>query len=180
MKELIQTRTPIRGSCASYENAGPFLSKGLFYQEDRMKNIQKQIFETNSAEETFACGRELAQNASAGDVFALIGDLGVGKTVFTKGFADGLGVTEPVNSPTFTILQIYEEGRLPLYHFDVYRIEEPEEMEEVGFDEYVFGNGVSLIEWADRIEEILPENTYFVTIEKDLGRGLDYRKITVA
>lgn len=145
-----------------------------------MKNIQKQIFETNSAEETFACGRELAQNASAGDVFALIGDLGVGKTVFTKGFADGLGVTEPVNSPTFTILQIYEEGRLPLYHFDVYRIEEPEEMEEVGFDEYVFGNGVSLIEWADRIEEILPENTYFVTIEKDLGRGLDYRKITVA
>lgn len=143
-------------------------------------SIQKQIFETNSAEETFACGRALAQNASAGDVFALIGDLGVGKTVFTKGFADGLGVTEPVNSPTFTILQIYEEGRLPLYHFDVYRIEEPEEMEEVGFDEYVYGNGISLIEWADRIEDILPKNTHFVTIEKDLSRGLDYRRITVS
>ena len=101
------------------------------------------------------------------------------KTVFTKGFAEGLGIDEPVSSPTFTILQIYEEGRLPLYHFDVYRIEEPEEMEEVGFDEYVYGDGVCLIEWANRIEEILPDDTIYVVIEKDLGKGLDYRKITV-
>jgi tRNA threonylcarbamoyladenosine biosynthesis protein TsaE len=103
----------------------------------------------------------------------------VGKTVFTKGFAEGLGIDEPVSSPTFTILQIYEEGRLPLYHFDVYRIEEPEEMEEVGFDEYVYGDGVCLIEWANRIEEILPADTIYVVIEKDLSKGLDYRKITV-
>ncbi len=122
----------------------------------------------------------MAQNAQAGRVYALIGDLGVGKTVFTKGFAEGLGIEEPVSSPTFTILQIYEEGRLPLYHFDVYRIEEPEEMEEVGFDDYVYGDGVCLIEWAGKIEEILPEETIWVLIEKDLEKGLDYRKITVS
>ena len=103
----------------------------------------------------------------------------VGKTVFTKGFARGLGIEEPVSSPTFTILQIYEEGRLPLYHFDVYRIEEPEEMEEVGFDDYIYGDGVCLIEWANRIEDILPEETIYVVIEKDLEKGMDYRKITV-
>ncbi len=137
------------------------------------------VFETKNAQETFDCGRNLALEAQEGDVFALIGDLGVGKTVFTKGFADGIGITEAVSSPTFTILQIYEEGRMPLYHFDVYRIEEPEEMEEVGFDEYIEGDGVCLIEWADRIEEILPENTKYITIEKDLERGLDYRRITI-
>jgi tRNA threonylcarbamoyladenosine biosynthesis protein TsaE len=103
----------------------------------------------------------------------------VGKTVFTKGFAEGLGIEEPVSSPTFTILQIYEEGRLPLYHFDVYRIEEPEEMEEVGFDDYIYGDGVCLIEWAGRIEEILPEETIYIVIEKDLEKGMDYRKISV-
>lgn len=138
-----------------------------------------EVFETNSAQETFEIGRRMGEAAEPGDVFALVGDLGVGKTVFTKGFARGLGITEPVNSPTFTILQIYEEGRIPLYHFDVYRIEEPEEMEEVGFDEYIYGSGVSLIEWANRIEEILPENCRTIRIEKDLGRGLDYRKITI-
>jgi tRNA threonylcarbamoyladenosine biosynthesis protein TsaE len=103
----------------------------------------------------------------------------VGKTVFTKGFAEGLGIDEPVNSPTFTILQIYEDGRIPLYHFDVYRIEEPEEMEEIGFDEYIDGDGVCLIEWAGRIEELLPEDVIVVFIEKDLEKGLDYRRITV-
>ena len=137
------------------------------------------VYETNSAEETFALGKQFGQAAAAGEVYALIGDLGVGKTVFTQGFAAGLGITEPVNSPTFTILQIYEEGRLPLYHFDVYRIEEPEEMEEVGFDDYIYGDGVCLIEWANRIEEILPEETIYIVIEKDLEKGMDYRKITV-
>ncbi len=138
------------------------------------------IKESYTSDETFDFAKELATSAQEGDVFALIGDLGVGKTVFTKGFAEGLGIPqESVSSPTFTILQIYEEGRLPLYHFDVYRIEEPEEMEEVGLDEYMDGDGVCLIEWANRIEEVLPPETITVTIEKDLSKGLDYRKITV-
>lgn len=137
------------------------------------------VYESFSAEDTYHLGIKAAQTAQPGQIFALYGDLGVGKTVFTKGFAKGLGVAEQVNSPTFTILQIYESGRLPLYHFDVYRIEEPEEMEEVGFDDYVFGSGVSLIEWPERIEELLPESTIRVIIEKDLSKDLDYRKITV-
>lgn len=137
------------------------------------------IIESFSAQDTFEAGRRLAESASAGEIYALLGDLGVGKTVFTKGFAEGLGITEPVCSPTFTILQIYEEGRLPLYHFDVYRIEEPEEMEEVGLDEYLFGEGVCLIEWADRIEDMIPDTARRILIEKDLSKGLDYRRITV-
>ena len=139
-----------------------------------------KIYETLSPEETLEVGKELGKASMAGQVYALVGDLGVGKTVFTKGFAEGLGIEEAVNSPTFTILQIYDEGRSPLYHFDVYRIEEPEEMEEIGFDEYIEGDGVCLIEWAGRIADILPENIIVIRIEKDLGKGLDYRKITVA
>ena len=137
--------------------------------------------ESSCREDTVQIAYQMAQNAQPGQVYALIGDLGVGKTVFTKGFAEGLGIEEPVSSPTFTILQIYEEGKFPLYHFDVYRIEEqePEEMEEVGFDDYVYGDGVCLIEWAGRIEEILPEETIWIKIEKDLEQGLDYRRITV-
>ena len=142
-------------------------------------SLLNKIYETMGPEETFRTGKTIGQSAQAGEVYALIGDLGVGKTVFTKGFAEGLGITEPVNSPTFTILQIYEEGRIPLYHFDVYRIEEPEEMEEIGFDEYIDGDGVYLIEWAGRIEELLPDNVIVVFIEKDLEKGLDYRRITV-
>ena len=109
----------------------------------------------------------------------LWGDLGVGKTVFTKGVAAGLGILEPVSSPTFTIVQVYEEGRLPFYHFDVYRIGDIEEMEEIGFEDYIYGEGVSLIEWANLIEELLPERYTQITIEKDLEKGFDYRKITV-
>ena len=135
--------------------------------------------ESSCREDTLQIAYQMARNAQPGQVYALIGDLGVGKTVFTKGFAEGLGIEEPVSSPTFTILQIYEEGRLPLYHFDVYRIEEPEEMEEIGFDEYIDGDGVCLIEWAGRIEELLPEDVIVVFIEKDLEKGLDYRRITV-
>ncbi len=138
------------------------------------------IVETYSPEETFEAGEKLGEQAQAGDVFALLGDLGVGKTVFTQGFARGLGIDGPVNSPTFTILQIYEEGRLPLYHFDVYRIGDPEEMDEIGFEEYTEGNGVCLIEWANLIEEILPPNTRTITIRKDLTKGLDYRRITIS
>lgn len=143
-----------------------------------MKRINT-IFESSGPEDTYKFAQKLSEDAQPGQVYALVGDLGVGKTVFTKGFAAGLGIEEPVSSPTFTILQIYEEGRLPLYHFDVYRIEEPEEMEEVGFDEYIDADGVCLIEWANRIEEILPPETIFVRIEKDLEKGLEYRRIEV-
>ena len=121
----------------------------------------------------------LGKLAEAGEVYTLTGDLGVGKTVFTQGFAKGLGIDESVNSPTFTILQIYEGGRLPLYHFDVYRIGSVEEMEETGYEEYIMEDGVSLIEWADLIEEILPRKRTRVLIEKDLEKGFDYRRITV-
>lgn len=137
------------------------------------------VFETYSEEETFNIGREIGSRATAGEVYTLIGDLGVGKTVFTKGFGAGLDIEEPINSPTFTIIQVYDEGRLSLYHFDVYRIGDVEEMDEIGFDEYVYGDGVSLIEWANLIEEIIPKKHTEILIEKDLEKGFDYRKITV-
>ena len=137
------------------------------------------VLETRSPEQTFQIGVDLAKRAVPGQVFTLTGDLGVGKTVFTQGFAHGLGITEPVNSPTFTIVQVYESGRLPFYHFDVYRIGDVEEMDEVGFDEYVMGEGVSLIEWANLIEEILPEKRTEIIIEKDLQEGFEYRRITI-
>ena len=138
------------------------------------------IIETKNPEETFALGQEIGRNAKPGQVYTLTGDLGVGKTVFTQGVAAGLGITEPVNSPTFTIVQVYEEGRLPFYHFDVYRIGDIEEMEEIGYDDYFFGEGICLIEWAELIEEILPEDRISITIEKDLSKGFDYRCITIA
>ena len=137
------------------------------------------IKETFSPEETFAFGKWIGENALPGQVYTLVGDLGVGKTVFTQGFAAGLGIKEAVNSPTFTIVCEYEEGRLPLYHFDVYRIEEPEEMEEIGYEEYFYGQGVCLVEWASLVEEIIPPEAVWITIEKDLDKGFDYRKITV-
>ncbi len=136
-------------------------------------------FDSYSAEDTFAIGKAIGEAAQPGEVYALDGDLGVGKTVFTKGVAAGLGIQGPVNSPTFTIVQIYEDGRIPLYHFDVYRIEEPEEMEEVGFDDYIYGQGICLIEWADQIRDILPDHLQTVTIKKDLTKGLDYRSIEI-
>lgn len=131
------------------------------------------------AQDTFALGRQLGRQAEPGQVYTLIGDLGVGKTVFTQGFAAGLGITEPVNSPTFTILQSYEGGRLPFFHFDVYRIGDVEEMEEIGYEDCFYGDGVCLVEWADLIEEILPERYTQIRIEKDLSRGFDYRRITL-
>ena len=137
------------------------------------------IIETHDPEETFEVGRKIGMNAKPGQIYTLTGDLGVGKTVFTQGVASGLGITEPVNSPTFTIIQEYEDGRLPFYHFDVYRIGDLEEMEEIGYDDYFFGQGICLIEWAELIEEILPEKRIEVTIEKDLEKGFEYRKITI-
>ena len=137
------------------------------------------IIETYNAKETFCLGEKIGQQALPGQVYTLNGDLGVGKTVFTQGVAKGLGITEPVNSPTFTIIQEYEEGRLPFYHFDVYRIGDVEEMDEIGYEDYIYGEGVSLIEWANLIEEILPEHYTEIKIEKDLEKGFDYRRITI-
>ena len=137
------------------------------------------VVETNSEKETWEFGKQLAESAKPGQVFSLIGDLGVGKTVLTKGMAAGLGISEPVNSPTFTILQVYEEGRLPFYHFDVYRIADLEEMDEIGYEDYFYGDGICLVEWANLIEELMPENTIRITIEKDLECGFDFRRITV-
>ena len=137
------------------------------------------IYETFSAEETYELGKELGQNAKPGSVYALIGDLGVGKTVFTQGVAAGLEIKEHINSPTFTIVQVYEEGRLPFYHFDVYRIGDVEEMDEIGYEDYFYGEGICFIEWANLIEEIIPDNRIQITIKKDLDKGFSYREITV-
>lgn len=138
------------------------------------------VIETYSPEETFALGEKMGRDAEPGEVYTLVGDLGVGKTVFTQGIASGLGITEPVSSPTFTIVQVYEEGRMPFYHFDVYRIGDIEEMEEIGYEDYFYGEGLTLIEWADLIEELLPMKRREIRIEKDLEKGFDYRKITVS
>lgn len=137
------------------------------------------VLESFSAEETFEIGKKLGEAARPGQVCTLVGDLGVGKTVFTQGVAAGLGITEAISSPTFTIIQEYDSGRLPFYHFDVYRIGDIEEMEEIGYDDYFFGQGICLIEWANLIEEILPEKLTRIVIEKDLDRGFDYRRITI-
>jgi len=134
---------------------------------------------TNSEKETFDLGFKLGSEAKMGEVYTLNGDLGVGKTVFAQGFARGLGIEEPITSPTFTIVCVYEEGRLPLYHFDAYRIGDSSEMDEIGYDDYVYGDGVSLIEWAELIEDILPDSYISITIEKDLTRGFDYRSINI-
>ena len=137
------------------------------------------VIESLKTEDTFQTGFQLGQQAKKGEVYCLLGDLGVGKTVFTQGFAKGLGIEEPISSPTFTIVQEYEGGRMPFYHFDVYRISDIDEMEEIGYEDYFYGEGVCFIEWANLIEEILPENRKIITIEKDLEKGFDYRKITI-
>ena len=135
--------------------------------------------ETFSAKETFALGNKIGKEAMPGQVFTLLGDLGVGKTVFTQGLAKGLEIKDDICSPTFTILQVYEDGRLPFYHFDVYRIGDVEEMDEIGYEDYFYGDGVCLIEWANLIEEILPEKRTQIIIKKNPKKGFDYREITI-
>ena len=139
-----------------------------------------EILRTASPEETRRAAAQLAAEIKPGCVIALNGDLGAGKTVFSQGFAEGLGVKGPVTSPTFTILQVYEDGRLPFYHFDVYRIGNIEEMDEIGYEDYFYGNGVCFVEWANLVEEIMPKETIKITIEKDLTKGFDYRRITIS
>jgi tRNA threonylcarbamoyladenosine biosynthesis protein TsaE len=137
------------------------------------------VIESWKPEETYEFGKKLGEDVKPSDVYCLNGDLGVGKTVFTQGFASGLGIKEPVNSPTFTIVNQYEDGRLPFYHFDVYRIGDVSEMDEIGYEDCFYGEGVSLIEWSNLIKELLPDHVITITIEKDLEKGFDYRKITV-
>ena len=141
--------------------------------------MKETIYETFSPEETRGLGRKIGALAKPGSVYTLVGDLGVGKTVFTQGIAEGLEIEEPICSPTFTIVQVYEEGRMPFYHFDVYRIGDIEEMDEIGYEDYFYGEGICMIEWANLIEEILPEHRWDITIEKDLEKGFDYRKIII-
>lgn len=138
-----------------------------------------RVIESNSPRETYELGHEIGLEAKSGQIYCLDGDLGTGKTVFTQGFAAGLGIVEAVNSPTFTIVQVYEEGRLPLYHFDVYRIDDIDEMDEIGYEDYFFGQGVCLVEWSSQIKELIPENAVKITLEKELEKGFDFRKITV-
>ncbi len=136
------------------------------------------VYESNSPQETLALARKLGEQAKAGTVYTLSGDLGVGKTVFAQGLAQGLGIEDAISSPTFTIVQVYDEGRLPFYHFDVYRIGDIEEMDEIGYEDYFYGDGVCLIEWAELIGELLPTRRTELLIEKDLQKGFDYRRIT--
>lgn len=143
-------------------------------------NYLDKCIETNSPEETFEAGRKLGQQAKPGEIYTLDGSLGAGKTVFTQGMAAGLGIRDQVNSPTFTIVQIYEDGRLPLYHFDVYRIGDIGEMYEIGYEDYFYGDGVCVIEWAEQIAELLPPGVKHITIEKNHEKGFDYRKITIS
>ena len=142
-----------------------------------MDNIS--IFETNSAKETYGLAYDIAAHAKSGDIYLLYGNLGTGKTVFAQGFAAGLGIDDYVNSPTFTIMKGYDGGRLPLYHFDVYRIGSPEEMYDLDYEDYLYGDGVCLIEWAELIEELLPDEAIKIIIEKDIDKGFDYRRIII-
>ena len=137
------------------------------------------VIESNSKEETYNAGVRLGQNAAPGQVYCIYGDLGVGKTIISQGVAAGLGITEVVNSPTFTIVKEYDEGRLPLYHFDVYRIGDVDEMDEIGYEEYFYGDGVCIVEWGLMIEELLPQNCIFIEIKKDTAKGFDYRVVSI-
>ena len=137
-----------------------------------------KTYYSNSVEETESLGRAIAEKLFPGAFIALFGDLGAGKTAFCRGVGEALGVHD-VMSPTFTIVQVYEEGRLPFYHFDVYRIGDVSEMDEIGYEDMFFGEGLCLVEWANLIEEILPDTYKRVTIEKDLSKGFDYRRITL-
>ena len=137
------------------------------------------VYESNSAEETYEIGVEIGRKAKPGEIYVLSGQLGAGKTTFSQGFARGLSIFECVNSPTFTIVKSYDTGRMPFHHFDVYRIGGIEEMEEIGYEEYFFGEGVCLIEWPERIREIIPPFRRKVIIERSLDQSYNYRKITV-
>lgn len=135
-------------------------------------------FETENPQETRALGREIAQTLAPGAILALVGDLGCGKTALVKGIVDAFGDGEEVTSPTFTLVNEYD-GEIPVYHFDVYRLENPSEEECDWMDEYFFSEGICLIEWADNIRDILPENTLWITFAKNPEKGENYREIII-
>ena len=137
------------------------------------------IKEVYSKEETYNFDLELGEKVKVPCLICLDGDLGAGKTVFAKGLAKGLGIEDDIVSPTFVLFNVYEKGRLPFYHFDVYRIEEPEEMYEIGYEEYFFSTGVCLVEWASLIKELIPNEAVHILIEKDPEKGEDYRRIVI-
>ena len=137
------------------------------------------IFSVNSVEQTTAIGLELGKLLKSGDIVCLTGDLGTGKTHITKGIAKGLGIDDHITSPTFTIVNEYDSGRLKFYHFDVYRVSDPDEIYAIGFDDYIFSDGVSVIEWANYIEDILPNEYLHIHIEKNLNKGENFRSITL-
>lgn len=141
--------------------------------------MEKEFRESFKTEDTFNIGKAIAGEAKAGEVYCLYGDLGTGKTVFSQGFGAGLGIDEPISSPTFTILKEYHDGKMPFYHFDVYRIGSDDEMDEIGYYDMIDGEGVCLIEWAELIADILPAHYNKVTIEKDTQKGFDYRRIVI-
>lgn len=141
--------------------------------------MEKEYRDSFKTEDTFEIGKNISAMAKSGEVYCLYGDLGTGKTVFSQGFGAGLGINEPISSPTFTILKEYHEGRMPFYHFDVYRIGSEDEMDEIGYYDLIDGDGVCLIEWAELIEDILPLHYTKVTIEKDVEKGFDYRKVAI-
>lgn len=138
------------------------------------------VYETFSRDDTFELGRKIGSVVKPGDIICLDGNLGVGKTVFAQGVAAGLLIDEDICSPTFTLIQEYTTGRIPLYHFDVYRISGPWDMEDIGYEDYFYGEGVCLVEWGSMIKNLFPPDTVFITIEKNPEKGFDYRKITVS
>ena len=135
-------------------------------------------FIVTKVDETYKIGEIIGSLLNSGDIICLIGELGTGKTHLAKGIAKGLGIDDNITSPTFTIVNEYT-GRLILYHFDVYRVNDPDEIAAIGFDEYIFGDGVSVIEWANYIEELIPHNNLTITIEKLTEYGDDFRKINI-
>ena len=175
----LDSGVPDSGSGHWRPEGGVFCTSSGSVSERKAEEGMSEVWETHTPEETWRLGYELGEKAGAKEVYCLDGDLGVGKTVFAQGFAAGLGIQESVNSPTFTIVQEYDQGRLPFYHFDVYRIGDVEEMEEIGYEDYFFGEGVCLIEWPSLISEILPDTAVWVLIEKEMERGFDFRRICV-
>ena len=137
------------------------------------------IKESNSERETYELGFSLGAEVKPGEIYCLDGDLGAGKTVFAKGFAAGLKIDEPITSPTFTIVKEYVDGRLPLYHFDVYRIADPDEMYAIGYEDYFYGEGVCLVEWSELIEELIPDKAVRINIRRELDKGVDYRRVEI-
>jgi len=143
-----------------------------------MKGLVMINIETHSFEETVEFGMRLGARLGSGDIICLSGDLGTGKTALTNGIAKSLGIDSYITSPTFTIVNEYE-GRLPLYHFDVYRISDPDEMFDIGFEEYISGDGITIIEWGEQIAEILPKEIIRINIKKNIEKGFNVREISI-